>query len=179
MAAVRGSLVAVLGTRLKSLGTQLFQQRAAVRVEARAREELRRRELLAAYSGFAAAVTELKRALVTGWLRRSGRTALESALAEADRLGAVAETARFRLRLLSGRPEPLADSAFARAGALRDAADVDELKTGEAEFDAAVTVFIADAAERPAAEHRRTPVADGRFVPDPALRPCAASPPGP
>ncbi|MFD7446153.1 hypothetical protein [Streptomyces sp. NPDC059909] len=56
------------------------------------------------------------------------------ALAEADRLGALAETARFRLQLVSDQPEPLADTAFAHIDALRDAVDLAELKAGEAEF---------------------------------------------
>ncbi|MEU9040173.1 hypothetical protein AB0D63_00595 [Kitasatospora sp. NPDC048343] len=131
-----------------ALSTHLVQQRAAARTEARAREELLRQECLAAYSGFAAAVTELKRAVVTVWLRRSDPLACGPVLAEADRLGALAETARFRLRLVSGRPEPLADAAFACVGALREAADRVELKDQEAEFEAAVAAFIAAAAER-------------------------------
>ncbi|MER7751695.1 hypothetical protein [Kitasatospora sp. NPDC097643] len=146
MSAVLGSLIAVLGTLLGSFSTHLFQQRAAARTEAVAREELLRQERLAAYSGFAAAVTELKRAVVTGWLRRSDPAAFDLALAEADRLGAVAETARFRLQLVSGRPEPLADAAFACVGALRDAVDLAELRAREAEFEAAVAAFIAAAA---------------------------------
>ncbi|GAB7187769.1 hypothetical protein ATKI12_7600 [Kitasatospora sp. Ki12] len=148
MSAVLGTLLAVAGALLGSLGTHLLQQRAAVRAEARARQELLRQERLAAYSGFAAAVTELKRAVVAGWLRRSDPVAHEPALAEADRLGALAETARFRLLLVSGRPEPLADAAFASAGALRGAADRDELAAREGEFEASVTAFIADAAAR-------------------------------
>ncbi|MER7579281.1 hypothetical protein [Kitasatospora sp. NPDC097691] len=148
MSAVLTSLIAVLGTLLGALGTHLLQQRAAVRTEAREREELLRRELLVAYSGFAAAVTELKRAVVTVWLRRSDPVGLDAALAEADRLGALAETARFRLQLVSGRPEPLADAAFASAGAVRDAAGAAELKDREVEFEAAVSAFIASAAER-------------------------------
>ncbi len=140
-----------------SFSTYLFQQRTAARAEAVAREELRRQEHLAAYSEFAAAVTELKRAVVTAWLRRSDPAALNQALAEADRLGAVAETARFRLRLVSGQPEPLADAAFAHMDVLRGAADHGELKTREAEFEAAVSAFITAAAERLAAPRRATP----------------------
>ncbi|GAA3510388.1 hypothetical protein FHR32_003726 [Streptosporangium album] len=36
---------------------------------------------------------------------------------------ALAEAARFRLRLVSGQPEPLADAAFAHMDALRGATD--------------------------------------------------------
>ncbi|SOB80515.1 hypothetical protein [Streptomyces sp. 1331.2] len=168
------SLIAVLGTLLGSLSTHLFQQRAAARGEARAREELLRQELLAAYGGFAAAVTELKRALVTVWLRRSDPVALGPALAEADRLGAVAETARFRLRLVSGRPETLADAAFARAGAVRGASDEDELAAREVEFEAAVGAFITAAAEHLAAVPESAPRPVVRF----RLGRRAARPPG-
>ncbi|MFD8752724.1 hypothetical protein ACFV0O_17335 [Kitasatospora sp. NPDC059577] len=143
-----GSLIAVLGTLLGSVSTHLFQQRATERTEARAREGLLRQERLAAYSGFAAAVTELKRAVVTVRLRRSDPAALDAALAEADRLGALAETARFRLLLVSGRPEPLADAAFACVGALHEAADRSDLRDREAEFETAVAAFIAAAADR-------------------------------
>ncbi|WP_440107621.1 hypothetical protein [Streptosporangium sp. H16] len=64
MSAALGSLIAVLGTLLGSFSTYLFQQRTAIRAEAVAREERLRQEHLAAYSEFASAVTELKRAVV-------------------------------------------------------------------------------------------------------------------
>ncbi|MFC9328780.1 hypothetical protein [Kitasatospora sp. NPDC057015] len=157
MSAVLGSLIAVLGTLLGSFSTYFYQQRSAARTEAMAREERLRLERLAACSGFAAAVTELKRAVVAAWLRRSDSAELNLALAEADRLGALAETARFRLQLVSGRPEPLADAAFAHLDVLRDAADLAELKDREAEFAAAVSAFIVASAERLAASHRAAP----------------------
>ncbi|MFE3112087.1 hypothetical protein ACFXKJ_33025 [Kitasatospora indigofera] len=157
MSAVLGSLIAVLGTLLGSFSTYVFQQRTAARTEASARAERLRLEHLAACSGFAAAVTELKRAVVTAWLRRSDPVELGLALAEADRLGALAETARFRLQLVSGQPEPLADTAFARLEALRGAVDLTELKSREAEFAAALAAFITAAAERLSASHRAAP----------------------
>lgn len=157
MNAVLGSLIAVLGTLLGSFSTYLFQQRTAMRAEAVAREERLRQERLAAYSEFAAAVTELKRAVVAVWLRQSDAVDVNHALAEADRLGALAETARFRLQLVSGRPEPLANAAFAHMEALRGAADHVELKIREAEFEAAVSAFITAAAERLVATRRTAP----------------------
>ncbi|GAA3108978.1 hypothetical protein [Streptosporangium carneum] len=157
VSAVLGSLIAVLGTLLGSFSTYLFQRQTAVRAEAIAREERLRQERLAAYSEFAAAVTDLKRAVVTVWLRRSDPAELTQARVEADRLGALAETARFRLHLVSGRPEPLADAAFAHMDALRDAVDQTELRTREAEFEAAVSAFVTAAAKRLAVPQRTTP----------------------
>jgi len=106
------SLIAVFGTLLGSLSTYQFQQRTAARAEASAREERLRQERLAACSEFAAAVTKLKAGVVAAWLRRADRDEHRTALAEADRLGSLAEAAWFRLLLVSGRPEPLADTAF-------------------------------------------------------------------
>jgi hypothetical protein len=68
VSAVFASLIAVVGTLLGSLSTFLFQQRTAVRAEVAVREERLRQERLAAYSAFAAAVTELKRGVVAAWL---------------------------------------------------------------------------------------------------------------
>jgi hypothetical protein len=154
VSAALGSLIAVLGTLLGSFSTYLFQQRTAVRAEAVAREERLRQERLTACSEFAGAVTELKRAVVAVWLRRSDPAELKQARVEADRLGALAETARFRLRLVSGQPEPLADAAFAHMDVLRGAADLAELKIREAEFEVAVSAFITAAAERLAVPRR-------------------------
>ncbi|MFE3455753.1 hypothetical protein ACFXJ8_43280 [Nonomuraea sp. NPDC059194] len=141
-------MIAVFGTLLGSFSTYLFQQRTAVRTEAVARDERLRQERLAAYIEFAAAISALKRAVVAVWLRQSDSAELIQARAEADRLGALAEAARFRLHLVSGQPDPHADAAFAHMDALRDAADQAELKIREAEFEAAVSTFIAAAAER-------------------------------
>ncbi|MEV4893224.1 hypothetical protein AB0K48_27955 [Nonomuraea sp. NPDC055795] len=148
MSAVLGSLIAVLGTLLGSFSTYLFQQRTAVRAEAVARDERLRQERLAACVEFAAALSELKRGVVAVWLRRSDPAERDQARAEADRLGALAEAARFRLHLMSGRPDSHADAAFAHMDGLRDAADQAELKIREAEFEAAVSAFITAAAER-------------------------------
>ncbi len=159
MNAVYASLIAVFGTLLGSFSTYLFQQRTAARAEASAREErLRqersareerlRQERLAACSEFAAAVTKLKTGVVAAWLRRADRDEHRAALAEADRLGSLAEAARFRLLLASGRPEPLADTAFGYMGTLDSASDLPSLKAAEEDFEAAVTAFIMNASER-------------------------------
>ncbi|MER5730702.1 hypothetical protein ABT084_20615 [Streptomyces sp. NPDC002138] len=148
MTAVLVSLIAVAGTLLGSFSTFLFQQRTARRAEAVAAAERRRQERLTAYSDFAAALTELRRAVVTVWLRREDPAARKEAHAEADRLGALAGAALFRMRLVSGRPEPLADAAFALIDPLSEAADLPDLKTRETAFETALSAFIASAAER-------------------------------
>ncbi|GII30665.1 hypothetical protein Pmi06nite_41070 [Planotetraspora mira] len=138
----------MFGTLFGSFSTYLFQQRTVRRAEAGARQEWLRRERVAAYSEFAAALTELKRAIVAVWLSQSDAAAHMQLLDDADRLGALAETARFRLRLLSGGPEPLADTAFTHIDALRHASDRDELKIRENEFESAVSEFVTDASAR-------------------------------
>lgn len=148
VSAVYASLIAVFGTLLGSLSTYLFQHRTAERAQASAREERLRQERLAACSEFAAAVTKLKTGVVAAWLRRADRDEHRTALAEADRLGSLAEAARFRLLLVSGRPEPLADAAFGYMGTLRSASDLPTLKAAEADFGAAVSAFIMDASQR-------------------------------
>jgi hypothetical protein len=144
VSAVYASLIAVFGTLLGSLSTYLFQQRTA----AGAREERLRQERVAACSEFAAAVTSLKTGVVAAWLRRADPDAYPAAQAEADRLGSLAEVARFRLLLVSGQPEPLANTAFEYMGTLRSASDLPALKAAEAEFEAAASAFVIDAHKR-------------------------------
>jgi len=73
--------------------------------------------------------------------------ATREARAEGDRLGAAAETARFRVQLLSGAPElmDLADAAFAVAVIITSAPGRTELRTVEDQFEAAVNAFISAA----------------------------------
>lgn len=144
VSAVYASLIAVIGTLLGSLSTYLFQQRAA----AGAREDRLRQERLAAFSEFAGAVTTLKTGVVAAWLRRDNPGEHRAALAEADRLGSLAETARFRLLLVSGQPEPLANTAFGYMGTLRHAPDLPALEAAQADFEVAVSAFILDAHQR-------------------------------
>lgn len=148
MSAVYASLIAVFGTLLGSLSTYQFQARSAARAEASARGERLRQDRLAACSEFAAAVTQLKAGVVAAWLRRTDPDEHRAARAEADRLGSLAEAARFRLLLVSGRPEPLADATFGFMATLRSASDLPALKGAEAEFEAAVSAFILDASAR-------------------------------
>jgi hypothetical protein len=50
--------------------------------------------------------------------------------------------------LVSGQPEPLADTAFGYMETLGSASDLPALKAAEADFEAAVSAFIMDAFER-------------------------------
>jgi hypothetical protein len=144
VSAVYASLIAVFGTLLGSLSTYLFQQRTA----AEARKDRLRQERLAACSEFAGAVTTLKTGVVAAWLRRGEPDKHRAALAEADRLGSLAEAAQFRLLLASGQPEPLAGTAFGYMKTLRTAPDLPALKAAEADFEAAVSAFILNAHQR-------------------------------
>lgn len=148
MSAVYASLIAVFGTLLGSFSTYLFQVRSAARAEASARTERLRQDRLAACSEFAAAITKLKAGVVAAWLRRADPGEYSAARAEADRLGSLAEAARFRLLLVSGRPEPLADATFGFMAKLRGAPDLSALKEAESEFEAAISAFLADFSER-------------------------------
>ncbi len=115
MSAVAGSLIAVAGTLLGSFSTYWFQQRVTQRAEAAARQERLRQDRLSACSEFAAAVTDLRRAVIAVWFREHlrHRTAADKdqavddyrrAYAESDRLGAVAEGAKFRMLLVLDDP---------------------------------------------------------------------------
>jgi hypothetical protein len=96
------SLIAVAGTLLGSLTTYVFQRRTAAHVEAVGRRERLRQDRLVACGDFAAAVTEVKRAVITAWFRRDARDEQwRAAMTEADRTGAVAEGAQIRVLLPS------------------------------------------------------------------------------
>src|SRR5262252_404113 len=111
MSVVAGSLIAVGGTLLGSFSTYWFQQRVAQRAQATARQEQLRQGRLAACSEFAAAITDLRRSVVAVWFRERRRDRAvadkdkavadyRSAYAEADRLGAAAQGAKFRMLLV-------------------------------------------------------------------------------
>src|ERR1700749_4389887 len=103
MSAVAASLIAVAGTLLGSFSTYWFQQKGA-------RQERLRQDMLAAGAEFAARVFDLRRAEGGGWLRKRRKDRPDAddhaaaeyrlAYAEADRLGAVAESAKFRMLLV-------------------------------------------------------------------------------
>jgi hypothetical protein len=145
------SVIAICGTLLGSAITYLFQRLGAGRSERFASSERLRHERLAAYSAFAGAVTELRRGVISLWFRLQddprGGDAVTSALVEADRLGAVADHARFRVQLVAEDPVlvTLADAAFEPVAAIRRAADRKELVEHERQSHEAVAAFIAAA----------------------------------
>ena len=148
VSAVMTSLIAVAGTLLGSFSTYLFQRRTALRAEAATRSERLRQEQLAACGGFAAAITELKRAVIATWFKRDQDVAeLHAMLGESDRFGAAAEAAKFRMLLVTDDDEVRrrADSAFAGVGRIGKAGGLVELKEREREFEAAVLEFVAGA----------------------------------
>ncbi|MEV8535381.1 hypothetical protein [Streptomyces sp. NPDC051211] len=151
MNTILASAVAVVGTLIGSWSTYLFQRRTVERTEAANREERLRQERLAAYSAYAGAVTDLKRALITLWFRRRrtpGDEELAAAQLESDRLGAVAESAAFRLRLVADEPvlRPLMEAISAELGEIVHAEDRQAVIAIEARFEQAVTAFIDAAA---------------------------------
>lgn len=153
MDALLTGLVGVAATLLGSFTTYLFQSRAAQRAQALERDERGRREQADACAAFAAALSVLKRGLVTLWFRRREDPhgdAARDARAEGDRLGAAAETARFRVQLVCGDAElmDLADAAFTAAGAISGSPGRSELRAAEDQFEAAVKSFIGVAAAR-------------------------------
>ncbi|MFE2289439.1 hypothetical protein ACFXDJ_35370 [Streptomyces sp. NPDC059443] len=154
MITVLASVVAVIGTLIGSWSTYAFQRRAAARTRAEAWEERLRQERLSAYSAYAGAVTELKRAQITLWFRsRSTPRDEESVMTaqlESDRLGAAAETAVFRLRLVADDPvlRPLMEPISAALGEIKRAGDRRTVIAIEARFEEAVGAFLDSAALR-------------------------------
>jgi hypothetical protein len=145
MSAVLVSLIAVAGTLLGSFTTYLFQRRTALHAEAVARNERLRQDRLAACGAFAAAITEVKRAVITAWFRRNIQDdEWRAAMTEADRVGATAEGAFVRMLLLTDDVDlrRLADAVSAQIAALRAATDKAELEGHEVEFAEARAAFI-------------------------------------
>jgi hypothetical protein len=136
----------------------LVPAKAARRSETVTRQERLRQDQLSACSEFAAAVSDLRRSVIAVWFRKKRKDRRPAddeatadyrmAYAEADRLGAVAETAKFRMLLVINDPSlrELADAAFRHVGAVSPARDKAEVEKLDAEFDAHMTVFVATAA---------------------------------
>jgi hypothetical protein len=148
-------LIGVAATLLGSFTTYLFQSRAAEQAQAFEWGERRRQEQADACAAFAAALTELKRGLITLWFSRRDDPdgdAARAARMECDRLGAAAETARFRVQLACGDAElmDLAEAAIAAVGgdAISGTPGRAELRTAEEQFEAAVKAFISAASAR-------------------------------
>ena len=146
------------GTLLGSASTYWFQQKAARRSEIVAWQERLRQDRLTACSEFAAAVSDLRRSVIAVWFRKNRKDRQSAsdeaadeyhiAFAEADRLGAVAESAKFRMLLVIDDPtlRELADTAFRYVNAVLPAVDKAEVENLDAEFAAHMDVFVATAA---------------------------------
>jgi hypothetical protein len=148
------SIIAVAGTLLGSTTTYVFQRLTAGHAEEFARNEQLRQERLAAYSAFAGAITELRQGVVAVWFRQhrdhpdpEGVYALQ---AKADRLGAAADHARFRVQMLARDPDLVrrADAVREPIDAIFEAADLPELKTHETRCQELVKAFIAAAGDQ-------------------------------
>jgi hypothetical protein len=150
--ALLAGVIGVAATLLGSFSTYRFQQRTAERAEAFAREERLHQEQMVACSAYAGTLTELKRGLVTLWFHREDHAsaAWQATRIECDRLGANAESARFRVQLVSGDSElmVLADSAFSSIDGIHAASDRNELIRAEERFESAVKEFITAAGIR-------------------------------
>lgn len=141
------SVIAVTGTLAGSALTFLFTQLSARRAERVARAERLRQERIAAYSGFAGAMADLRRAVITLWFalrREPDGDDTRAAHVEADQRGAEADRARFAVRLLTDDPEVLrlADAAFDPIDAIRTAEDRAGLRAHEERSQAVLTEFI-------------------------------------
>jgi hypothetical protein len=149
------SVIAVAGTLLGSTISFVFQRAGTQRAERFARSQRLREEQIAAYSAYAGAVTELRRAVVTLWFVRRKHPAhgdpdVQAARTEADRLGAAAAHARFRVQLLAGDADlvALAHAAAAPIADIGAAADHEELVEHEDRSQEALTAFITAAGDQ-------------------------------
>jgi hypothetical protein len=85
--------------------TSVFQRVNAGRVERFARDERLRQERMAAYSGFAGAITELRRGVISLWFVRQPRTtALSCRVAGVSAAVRVVNAGQKRRRVRHGRP---------------------------------------------------------------------------
>ena len=148
------SMIAVAGTLLGSTTTYIFQRLTAGRAEEFARNERLRQERLAAYSAYAGAITGLRQGVIAVWLRKHDdhRDAerIAALRAEADRLGAAADHALFRVQLVAGDPALVtsADAAREPIDAIFGAADLPELRQHETQCQEIIKAFIAAAGDQ-------------------------------
>ncbi|MDN3023318.1 hypothetical protein [Streptomyces sp. S.PB5] len=97
------SVIAVLGTLLGVGLTHGFQQRSVARQERFARDEQRRQERLEAYSVYAGALVNYRRAVVHRWFAEhepDREDEVQPARLRAYELRSVAQEALFRLQML-------------------------------------------------------------------------------
>ena len=153
MNGVLTSVIAVVGTLSGASLTFQFARLTARRTEQVARAERLRQERITAYTDFAGAMTELRQALIALWFlqhKDPPDPGTWAAHTEADRLGAAADHARFKVRLLTGDREllDLADAAFEPIGDLTGTADRAALRECEDRSQEILTRFIATASRQ-------------------------------
>jgi hypothetical protein len=143
-------LIAVAGTLLGSFTTYLFQRRTALRTEVVARREQLRHDRILAFGDFVAAVTDVKRAVITAWFRRADQDdAWRAAMVEADEKGSAAESAMVRMLMLidDDIPGKRAEELFDHISVIRGASNKVELEAHEKEFTAKRLRFVTIARE--------------------------------
>jgi hypothetical protein len=128
MESVVTSLVAVLGTLLGATATYVFQLRTARQARRTAREERLWQERLAAYTAFAAALTDFRKSQYDRWHRQRENPKSPEYLTARDHSyaqRATATSALFRLRLVtnSRELEQLATTALRLTEEIHDATD--------------------------------------------------------
>jgi hypothetical protein len=136
-----------VGTLAGASLTYLFGQLAVRRTERVAHGERFRQELIAAYAGFAEAMTELRRAVISRrFVQQQDPEGPETRTAwtESDKRGAAADYARFKVQLLTDDKDllRLLDAAFEPIGPLGKAKDLTELKALEHRCEEILTAFI-------------------------------------
>ncbi|MCF6524074.1 hypothetical protein [Streptomyces sp. JJ36] len=151
MEAIWASAVAVVGTLLGAVTTQVFQRLAARRTEAFARAEALRQERMATYSAFAAAVEEYRHGQATRWYgRREGPEGegFRAARDEAHRLRTAARQALYRVELLTDDREVVgaAREAYRAAWEVSTAREQVEHDARDTRAREAVETFVTRAA---------------------------------
>ena len=127
-----------------------FQTRSSARTERFAREQQRRTERVAAYSAFASAATELRRAQYDRWHRKNEDPAGQPAKAarvEAFRLRGVIQHAYFVVQLLtpSSKTAELARAAYEACASIHKADSKDDLSARGNAAEQALSEFIVGA----------------------------------
>lgn len=151
--AVLSSVIAVLGTLAGATATYVFQRRISDRHEAIAREERLRQERLAACSGFAGAVMDLRRMQYDVWHRHHEhpqQADLREVRDEAYRLRSTAWSSyyRFRLTATDSHLSTLGWSAVEQTAQVAQAADEADLRLRGERARKLLEEFVATAARQ-------------------------------
>ncbi|MCD9144976.1 hypothetical protein [Streptomyces albireticuli] len=151
MEAIWTSVVAVGGTLLGAVVTQVFQRLASRRGELFARSEALRQERMATFSAFAAAAEEYRHGQADRWYRMRqdpGGQDFVTARDEAHRLRTATRQVLYRIKLLTDDPEVIraAERAYACTRDVSTAGDQPERDGLDARARDAIEAFVARAA---------------------------------